>query len=137
MRNNWGFGGPPADDIRARAAMMKGDMAAAARICAGGKDWSQHLYLAIADKRLGRYADGNAELALLRSKFGDNGAYEYAQIYAQWGETNEALNWLETAYRLRDDGMLDMEADALVDPLRKSPRFKDIEHQAWHEGSIA
>jgi TolB-like protein/DNA-binding winged helix-turn-helix (wHTH) protein/Tfp pilus assembly protein PilF len=122
-----GFGGAPADDIKARAALMTGDAAAAARICAGRKDWVQEVCLAIADHRLGKQADAAAALARLRDLFGDNGAYQYAQIYAAWGQPGEALNWLEIAYRVRDDGLLDVEADSIFDSLRQTPRFKAIE----------
>jgi TolB-like protein/DNA-binding winged helix-turn-helix (wHTH) protein len=122
-----GFGGAPADDIRARAAMVKGDAAAAARICAGRKDWAQDVCLAIADHRIAKQADAAAALARLQSTFGDNGAYQYAQIYAAWSQPSEALNWLETAYRIRDDGLLDVEADSVFDSVRQTPRFKAIE----------
>ena len=32
-------------------------------------------------------------------------AYQYATIYAQWGNRAKALEWLETALRLRDPGL--------------------------------
>jgi tetratricopeptide (TPR) repeat protein len=37
--------------------------------------------------------------------FGDSVAYQYATIYAQWGDRAKALEWLETAWRLRDPGL--------------------------------
>jgi hypothetical protein len=63
----------------------------------------------------------------LRSTLGDTGAYNYAQVYAQWGRLDDALHWLEAAYNLRDSGLIQLKADPLLDPVRKSPRFKAIE----------
>ena len=58
---------------------------------------------------------------------GDDAAYEYAAIYAQWGETCEALDWLETALRLRDPFLASLKTDPRIDPLRKEPRFQAVE----------
>jgi len=57
----------------------------------------------------------------------DNAAYQYAEIFAQWGKTDQALDWLETALRLRDPGLYSTRVDPLLDPLRKEPRFQAIE----------
>ena len=40
-------------------------------------------------------------LAKYRAAEGDGEAYQYATIYAQWGNRGHALEWLETALRLR------------------------------------
>ena len=45
------------------------------------------------------------------------------QVYAQWGDTEEALGWLETAVAVRDPGLAQALDDALLDPLRDEPRF--------------
>ena len=39
----------------------------------------------------------------------------------------KALEWLETALRLRDPGLVSLKTDPLLDPLRKEPRFRAIE----------
>jgi hypothetical protein len=49
------------------------------------------------------------------------------EIYAQWGNTAKALEWLETALRLRDPGLVLLKSDPLVDPLRKEARFQAVE----------
>ena len=82
--------------------------------------------LAVTYDKLGRHADAEAQLAKLRSEGGDAAAYQYAEISAQWGNTPKALEWLETALRLRDPGLGDMKADPLLDPLRKEPRFQAV-----------
>jgi tetratricopeptide (TPR) repeat protein len=79
--------------------------------------------------KLGRHADAEAVLAKLKAAQGDADAYTYAGIYAQRGNTPKALEWLETALRLRDPGLVQLKNDPLVDPLRKEPRFQAIERQ--------
>jgi hypothetical protein len=68
-------------------------------------------------------------LAKLEAAQGDAGAYQYATIYAQWGNRPKALEWLETALRLRDPGLETLKTDPLLDPLRQDPRFKAIERK--------
>ena len=53
-------------------------------------------------------------------------AYQYAEIYVQWGNVPKALEWLDTAMRLRDPGLEDLKTDPLMDPLRKEPRFQAV-----------
>ena len=48
------------------------------------------------------------------------------EIYAQWGDIPHALQWLETAYRVKDSGLTAIAANALYDPLRGQPRFQQI-----------
>ncbi|MGH9642900.1 MAG: hypothetical protein ACRD3Q_10770, partial [Terriglobales bacterium] len=82
--------------------------------------------LAMTYDKLGRHADAEIMLAKLRTKFGDNYPVGYSQIYAQWGDTAHALNWLETAKRVHDQALIYLSGQ-LFDPLRKEPRFKAIE----------
>jgi hypothetical protein len=56
-------------------------------------------------------------------------AYQYATIYAQWGQRAKALEYLETAMRLRDPGLQLLKTDPLLDPLRQEPRFKALERE--------
>jgi TolB-like protein/lipoprotein NlpI len=85
--------------------------------------------LAIVYDKLGRHADAESVLAKERASVGDADAYQYAEIYAQWGNTGKALDWLETALRLRDSGLTFLKTDPLLDPLRKEPRFQAIERE--------
>jgi TolB-like protein/tetratricopeptide (TPR) repeat protein len=91
--------------------------------------WQSQLCLAITYDKLGRHADAEGVLAKLRASQGDDVAYQYAEIYAQWGETAKALQWLDTTVRLRDPGLSSMKVDPLMDPLRKEPRFQAIERE--------
>ena len=38
----------------------------------------------------------------MQAEFGEASAYQFAEIYAQWGNIPKALDWLETAYRVPD-----------------------------------
>jgi hypothetical protein len=60
---------------------------------------------------------------------GDAEAIQFAGIYAQWGNSPTALKWLETAYRTHDPGLLALETEPMLDPLREDPRFKAIERK--------
>lgn len=82
--------------------------------------------LALAYHKLGRQADAETALARFKASKGAS-AYEYAEIYAQWGNTLQALRWLETAQQLRDPELIDLKIDELLDPVRNEPRFQTIE----------
>ena len=82
--------------------------------------------LALAYHKLGRPTDAASALARFKALEDDAGAYGYAQIYAQWGNTREALTWLETALRLRDRNLIGLKTDPLLDPLRKESRFQAV-----------
>jgi serine/threonine-protein kinase len=102
----------------------------ARELCAAKPEgWLNQSCLAMANETLGRHADAETALARLKALKGDGAAYEYATIYAQWGDTGEALNWLETALRLRDPFLATLKTDPLMDPLRKEPRFQAVERE--------
>jgi TolB-like protein/DNA-binding winged helix-turn-helix (wHTH) protein/Flp pilus assembly protein TadD len=82
--------------------------------------------LALTYEKLGRYADAQAALAKLKAGSGGVGAYWQATIYAHWGDKAKALEWLETALRMRDSELFLLKTDPLMDPLRKEPRFHAV-----------
>jgi TolB-like protein/Flp pilus assembly protein TadD len=105
-----------------------GDLERARASCETTADyWASKQCLAVIYDKLGRHADAEAELAKLKAALGDTSAYQYATIYAQRGNRAKALEWLETALRLRDPGLELLKTDPLLDPLRKEPRFQTIE----------
>ena len=104
-----------------------GDLKRARASCETKPDhWASQQCLAVIYDKLGRHADAEAELAKLRAALGDNAAYQIATIYAQWGNRAKALEWLDTALRLRDPGLELLKTDPLMDPLRQEPRFQVI-----------
>ncbi len=107
-----------------------GDLQSARASCEAKPDyWGSQQCLAVTYDKLGRHADAEAVLAKLKASQGDGAAYQYATIYAQWGNRPKALEWLETALRLRDTGLELLKTDPLIDPLRKEPRFQAIERE--------
>jgi tetratricopeptide (TPR) repeat protein len=76
---------------------------------------------------LGRRGDAQAALENLKTLGGDRLAYEYARIYARWGDSEAALRWLARAEQLRDPGFQTFRVDSSFDPIRNEPRFKAIE----------
>ncbi len=106
--------------------LMQGQAQAAATLCAPAANLEEKEVLAIADRQLGRQAEAEASLAKLRADQGDAGAFSYAEIYAQWGQTAEALTWLETAARLRDPGLAEVGIDPMLDPIRGEARFRAV-----------
>ncbi len=47
----------------------------------------------------------------------------------KWGQKADAIKWLQTAYRLHDNALPGMKVDPLLDPIRDTPEYKDIERQ--------
>jgi TolB-like protein/tetratricopeptide (TPR) repeat protein len=111
------------------AFYAQGDFQLARTSCEAKRDdLLTQLCLAITYDKLGRRADAESVLARLRTRTGD-WAYEYAAIYAQWGSTDQALKWLESAVQLRDGGLEYLKIDPLLGPLRHEPRFQEIERE--------
>jgi TolB-like protein/DNA-binding winged helix-turn-helix (wHTH) protein len=124
-------GGPLGYSWRGFAYFLLGNAERARESCAVKPEgwWLMQSCLALANDRLGRHADAETALARLKALEGDGAAYEYAEIYAQWGNTGEALNWLETALRLRDPALASLKTEPRIDPLRKEPRFQAVERE--------
>lgn len=114
------------DVMEALVALERGDDAAAEAGCARGKHWMNYLCLAIVEHRLGRTDEALFHLAALRGALGANGAFQYAEVYAQWKQPGEAVKWLQAAYRMHDAGLLSMRADPLLDPIRSTPQYATI-----------
>ncbi len=68
-------------------------------------------------------------LTKIRASQGDADSVLYAMIYAQWGSTTKALEWLDTAVRLRASELEVLKVSPALDPLRKEPRFQAIERE--------
>jgi tetratricopeptide (TPR) repeat protein len=84
---------------------------------------------ALAYHKLGRDADAEAALAREDALEGKAGAFDYAAIYAQWGNITKALSWLEPGLRLGNEDLSSVKTEPLLDPLRKEPRFQGIERE--------
>jgi TolB-like protein len=112
------------------ASYQLGDFEGARTICEARPNyWGTQFCLALAYQKLGRRADAQAALARIHAMQGDTAAYQFAIVHAQWGEVAKALEWLETAMRLRDPGLSLLQRDPLVEPLRKEARYQAIERE--------
>jgi TolB-like protein/DNA-binding winged helix-turn-helix (wHTH) protein/Flp pilus assembly protein TadD len=106
-----------------------GDLQRAFASCPNIRILYHYECLALTYEKLGKHAEAEANLAKYQDAAGDASAYQYAQIYAQWGDVAKALQWLETALRARDPGLGWLKGDPLLDPLRQEPRFQAIERE--------
>jgi TolB-like protein/tetratricopeptide (TPR) repeat protein len=91
--------------------------------------WVGQMCAAVAYAKLGLQAQAQAQAAQLKADQGDAVAYQLASIAAQKGDTPTALDWLDVAYRLKDPGLAWLKVDPLLDPLRKEPRFQEIQRK--------
>ncbi|MGC2031070.1 MAG: TIR domain-containing protein [Steroidobacteraceae bacterium] len=116
--------------LRGLSLLHMGDAESARKSCdTPQRDWEGHMCLAIAYDKLHRRSDAEAEVATMKADMGDAPAFQFAEIYAQWGDVPKALDWIETAYRLKDPGMSSLKVDEFLAPLRASPRFREIERK--------
>jgi len=106
---------------------QSGDLERARSTCALAGEVNGPWCLAMVYDKMGRRADAEAMLAKLRALAGDQFAEGYADIYAQWGDTARALDWLEAAMRNRDPYLAYTKVNFFFDPLRKEPRYQAIE----------
>jgi TolB-like protein/lipoprotein NlpI len=103
------------------------DLDRARTSCENERDYAGNQWcLSVTYDKLGRHADAEGEISKLKAFFGDVMAYQYATFYAQRGDKPKALEWLETALRLRDAGLESLRTDSLMDPIRQEPRFQAV-----------
>jgi serine/threonine protein kinase/tetratricopeptide (TPR) repeat protein len=66
------------------------------------------------------------EVRKAQRKSGYSSSYSIAALYADSGNKDEALKWLNTAYEERDGQMDGLKTDFLLDSLRSDPRFVEL-----------
>jgi len=52
--------------------------------------------------------------------------YELATLYASLGDKDQAFRWLDAAYGDRNLGLMRLNSDFLLDPIRSDPRFSEL-----------
>lgn len=80
--------------------------------------------LAIAYHHLQKRDEAVAALQELIISAGESASYQIAAVYAQWGDADNAMSWLERAYVIRDPGLQYLTVGALFDPIKDDPRFQ-------------
>jgi len=88
--------------------------------------WYNQGCLALAYHKLGRHNDAQTMLEKIKTAQGDAGAFQYAEIYAYWGDTAGALKALQHAVKIKDGGLLSINTDPFLDSLHDNPEFKAI-----------
>jgi TolB-like protein/Flp pilus assembly protein TadD len=76
--------------------------------------------------RSGRKADALGAIRAIQKHYGDAANYQYAEVYAQLGMTDEGIQALDAAWSKRDSGLGSIRVDPFLDPLRNDPRFSAI-----------
>ena len=93
-------------------------------------EWMKMTGKAIAFNRLGRQEQAQQTLAFMMDAYGDTAAYQYAQIFAQWGDSPGSLDWLKTAMEVGDPGSQAIVIDPFLDPVRQEPGFAELLQQS-------
>jgi len=84
--------------------------------------------LAMVYDKLGRRADRESQLAKYKESNPKHDDWpQYAQVYAQWGDLDKAIDCLEAALQIHHVALQELKVDPLLDPLRREPRFQAIE----------
>jgi TolB-like protein/tetratricopeptide (TPR) repeat protein len=89
--------------------------------------------LAVAELKLGDTAAARRALDRLRADLGDSALYQQAQVAAQWGEREAAMKLLARAQALGDSGLIYIQTDPLLDPLRRLAAFNALRRQLGFE----
>ena len=92
-------------------------LAQAARIYALSGDRSE------AQKRVNESKEMSQQIKTITS---DDQTLVIAGVYAALGEKDEAIEWLEKAYKQREFGVFFLKVDPTFDSLRSDERFKDL-----------
>lgn len=88
--------------------------------------WARITGEALLLARTGDRNGANRKLQHMQQLFADAASYQYGEIYAQLGDKDRAIAALETAWAIRDGGMMNIRMDPALDPLRGDPRFEAI-----------
>jgi TolB-like protein/Tfp pilus assembly protein PilF len=86
----------------------------------GDREWGK----ALAYFALGRKTESDTALMNLEKNFGQTHAYSIAQVHAYRREIDQALEWLDHAYRLHAAELAQIKADSYLTPLRSDPRYQ-------------
>ncbi|MFM2287086.1 MAG: hypothetical protein RL684_229 [Pseudomonadota bacterium] len=111
-------------DLRGNMLVLLGDTKAGLESCSSpDRSWLGKLCRSVALYRLHRPAEGDVEFAAMRAQLGESASFQYAEIETQRGDYAKALDWFETAYRVKDPGLVGARTSEYLDPIRKQPRY--------------
>jgi tetratricopeptide (TPR) repeat protein len=108
-------------------ALALGDASTALKYCERDLNfWYDQVCLAMTYHALGRHGDAENMLKRMMAAQSDGAAYQYAEVYAFWGDAANAMYWLTRAVELKDGGLMAIKTDPLLDSLRDNPEFKAV-----------
>ena len=81
---------------------------------------------AVAYHRLGRTAEAEAALTHFIDGYQTTAAAQIAEVYADRGDLNATMQWLEQAYRLRDPGLSQLKVLPAYWRFNSEPRYRDF-----------
>lgn len=111
----------------ASSQLLSGDLQAALRECQLEPFAAMRLAcLAIIQRRIGNRAAADAAMGELVGEYGDAASYQQAQVLAQRGEGDAALEKLALARELGDAGLTYLLIDPMFEPLRGQPQFNAL-----------
>jgi len=129
------------DALSLELALASGDYATAATQCEAARAGpTRTACLAVAYHGLGRTADAEAQLDLLREHDATGRPVLMAQVYADWGNPSEAVRWLNVALKTREPMLQTLRTSTSFYALRDDPRFQAVEaalHMPPRPGSRA
>ena len=107
--------------------IYRGDPMAGLEMCSDEKNLMERLTCeAIAFGKIGDQDAADARFAELVESFGDAAAYQQAQIEAQAGQYDEAMETLRLAEELEDTGLSMVMTDPALNPLRERDDFNAL-----------
>jgi serine/threonine-protein kinase len=89
-------------------------------------DWDRLTGEAIAADRMGDRTTAEGKLNELKAIDDGSLNYQFAEIYALWGQHEQAFASLGAADRADDPGLASLAVDPFMDPLRSDPRFQAL-----------
>ncbi len=92
------------------------------------------LILAMSFFGANRAREADSTLKELIRGFGDDDAFQIAEIYAYRGDNQNAFTWLDKAYARRDPGLAELRSDPFFSKLRGDTRFSGFLRKMGLEG---
>jgi TolB-like protein/Tfp pilus assembly protein PilF len=81
---------------------------------------------ALAEHDLGHAPVAQQWLDQVIAKDADGSAFQIAEVYAWWGDKDNAMHWLNRAYLQHDGGLTTVKVDPLLKSLRPDPRYQAL-----------
>lgn len=90
-------------------------------------DWMRWTAATTILHKLGRSEEAETPFAsLVEIGETENNFIQQAGIHAQLGDTEKVFDCLDVAFALRDPGLIQLQVDPFLDPVRDDPRFQDL-----------